>query len=343
MSVRSTIKRLAYSSGTLTRRHNKRNRDNLTIAMFHRVLADEDPRRAGADPEWTVSDTLFRDCLAFFAEHYSVIRPAELESFRRGESPLPERPLLLTFDDGWADNADTALPILVEANMSGYVFVVSSVIGSSQGFWQEQIYSAWKRRAITESQCAGVWFETGGVASDDAGEWKRPSGIRRLIARLERLAPVERDRLLRASGVNLGEDVPAQMVSEEQVRALEKAGLRIGSHGATHAPLTQVADVDAELRDSRGTLESLVEEPVTSISFPHGAHDAHVVESSKEAGYELLFTSDECLNDLAGGALPGLLGRINIPAHEVADATGRLAPERLATWLFGRGARCLSR
>ena len=339
MSVRSSIKRIAYTSGTLTRRHRKRNRDNLTIAMFHRVLADDDPRRAGADPEWTLSDALFRDCLAFFAEHYSVLSPAELETFARGGSELPECPLLLTFDDGWADNAETALPILAEANMSGFVFVVSSAIGSLQAFWQEQLFSAWKRRLLTESQCAALWFEAGGTASDESGEWRRPSGIRRLISRLERLAPAERDRVLRTNSAKLDEDTPAQMVSADQVRELHSAGMRIGSHGATHTPLTKVDDLGGELRDSREALEYLLGEDAKSLSFPHGAHDAAVQEASRSAGYELLFTSEECLNDVSSGKLPQLLGRINIPAHEITSSTGDFAPERLATWLFSRKAQ----
>lgn len=343
MSVRSSIKRLAYSSGALTRKHKKRNRDKLTIAMFHRVLSDEDPRREGADPEWTVSDSLFRECLGFFAEHYSVVRPGELEAFARGESKLPEYPLLLTFDDGWADNAETALPILAEANMAGYVFVVSSAIGSSQAFWQEQLFSAWKRKSLSESQCAAIWFEAGGTAADENGYWNRPAGIRRLITRLERLAPAERDRILLSSRAKLDEGGPAQMVTAAQVLALRDGGMRIGSHGATHTPLTQTDELDHELNESRSVLGRLLDESVTSLSYPHGAHDSKVVEATIEAGYDLLFTSEECLNDVSTGVLPGLLGRINIPAHEISTPAGRLAPERLATWLFGREAKALSR
>lgn len=343
MSVRSSIKRLAYSSGALTRKHKKRDRDKLTIAMFHRVLSDEDPRRLGADPEWTVSDTLFRECLAFFAEHYSVIRPERLEAFARGESKLPECPLVLTFDDGWADNAETALPILREKDMAGYVFVVSSAIGNSQAFWQEQLFSAWKRKALTESQCAGIWFEAGGTAEDENGHWTRPAGIRRLIARLERLSAAERDRVLRSSRAKLNEETLPQMVTGEQVLALRDGGMRIGSHGATHTPLTQTDELGVALNDSRAALENLLDASVTSLSYPHGAHDAKVVEATVKAGYDLLFTSEECLNDVSSGVLPGLLGRINIPAHEISTPAGGLAPERLATWLFGREAKALSR
>jgi peptidoglycan/xylan/chitin deacetylase (PgdA/CDA1 family) len=310
--------------------------------MFHRVLPADDPRFAGADPEWTLTDSLFRECLEFFREHYSVVRPQQVEELADGGAPLPDCPLLLTFDDGWADNAEFALPILQEFDLAGYVFVVSGAVGCTRAFWQEQLFSAWKQRRLSESQCATLWFECGGTASDDEAEWRRPSGIRRLIARLEKLPEAERERVLRLVRLEPDPESPAQMVTREQVLALQDAGMSIGSHGATHTPFTVAPDREAEIRGSRDSLEELLGGPVKSLSFPHGRYDEKVAEECRSAGYELLFTSDECLNDLTSGALPRLLGRVNIPAHEISASDRRLARERLATWLFGREVRCLA-
>ena len=108
--MRSTLKRWArqsaYGSGALGLYHRQRHAGALTVVMFHRVLPAGDPRWARTDPEYALSVERFDQCLAFFAAHYNVVSLETLLAARRGRAALPERPLLITFDDGWSDNAE---------------------------------------------------------------------------------------------------------------------------------------------------------------------------------------------------------------------------------------------
>jgi hypothetical protein len=105
-------KKALYVSGALDAWHRRRNRNWLTVIMFHRVLATRDPRWPTSDPEYTLADDLFGHSLDFFKKHYNVVSLADLLAARAGERPLPERALLVTFDDGWSDNEEYALPHL---------------------------------------------------------------------------------------------------------------------------------------------------------------------------------------------------------------------------------------
>jgi hypothetical protein len=67
------VKRALYRSGALAAWHRRRNRDRLTVIMFHRVVAPSDPRWPTSDPEYTLPDHLFVECLRFFRRHYNVI------------------------------------------------------------------------------------------------------------------------------------------------------------------------------------------------------------------------------------------------------------------------------
>jgi peptidoglycan/xylan/chitin deacetylase (PgdA/CDA1 family) len=62
---------------------------------------------------------------------YRFIHPDELLAFLDGRAGLPRRPLLLTFDDCYADLLDTALPELVERGIPAVAFAVSGCIGAS--------------------------------------------------------------------------------------------------------------------------------------------------------------------------------------------------------------------
>ena len=72
-----------------------------------------------------------------------------------------------------------------------------------------------------------------------------------------------------------------------QLRELADAGWELGSHTRSHPFLTAVDDdrLDAELRESRLTLERELGRPCRSIAYPYGDVDERVMEAAREAGY----------------------------------------------------------
>ncbi|MEM7516086.1 MAG: polysaccharide deacetylase family protein [Planctomycetota bacterium] len=337
-SLVRTLKAAAYRSGLLNLEHRRKNRQNLTVAMFHRILPAGDPRTPGADPAWTLYEELFCEVLDFFGEHYSIVSPEAVLAFGEGEAALPERPLLLTFDDGWADNAEVAAPRLTERGLRGLVFVVSDAVNRREAFWQERLIAAGRTGAFTAERTSELAEVSGLEADAMEGEAAARSLVRGLLdADAETLR-----RTLKSFTAWYGEvegSLPAQMLSEEQVRELDRGSLHIGSHGRTHTPLLGLPDAVDELRDSRDRLGELLGRPVTALSYPHGRYDEALAEETRKAGYLLIATSDEHLNDFSSGALPTTLGRIDVPAHEISDAGGRLDSMRLAYWMFRRPAR----
>ena len=77
------------------------------------------------------------------------------------------------------------------------------------------------------------------------------------------------------------------LLSADEIHTLHAAGVEIGSHGATHRPLTRLSDDDLlrELAGSKDTLERLTGAPVTSFCYPYGDFDDRVVEAARAAGY----------------------------------------------------------
>ena len=147
--LKDLSKKALYASGLLGLYHRIRNADTLTVVMFHRILAPDDPRFASSDPDYTLTIEVFGQCLAFFGRHYSVVSEAEVLASRAEGRALPRNALLVTFDDGWSDNADHALPVMRKFGFPGLLFVVSDVIGTRQPFVQEAIVAAWRRGALT--------------------------------------------------------------------------------------------------------------------------------------------------------------------------------------------------
>jgi peptidoglycan/xylan/chitin deacetylase (PgdA/CDA1 family) len=84
-----------------------------------------------------------------------------------------------------------------------------------------------------------------------------------------------------------GETPGAALITADGVRALAAAGIEIGSHGATHRPLTELSDADlaAEVEGSKAALEAVTGAPVVSFCYPYGNFDDRVVAAVRDAGY----------------------------------------------------------
>jgi peptidoglycan/xylan/chitin deacetylase (PgdA/CDA1 family) len=340
MRGRDALKRAAYRSGLLSALHRFRNRRHLTVVMFHRVLAPGDPRWSCADPGYTVSDTLFEECLRFFKRHYSVVDLDTIRAAASGKGRLPDRALLITFDDGWADNAEYALPLLRKHGMSAVVFVVSGAVGCREPFWHDLIQAAWRLRRLGEDTFVGLW-EKAGLDVPPPSDLEAPASIRALLDRLKRLSDADRTAALAPIVARVTDGLPPHMMSVEQLVDWRRMDMSVGCHGLTHTSLTEVAEPASELRQAREQLARLIDsqaDGIDTMSFPNGRYSTDVALAAAAAGFSVLFTSDPYLTrELGPREQDGrLLGRIEIPGHEISGLEGSLRPELLALWLFTR-------
>ena len=86
------------------------------ILFYHRV-ADKHPN------EWTMSTATFQRQMDYLQEHYELVTLPQAQQLMRGES-VTERPAVcITFDDGYGENVDFALPLIIDRNIPCTYFV----------------------------------------------------------------------------------------------------------------------------------------------------------------------------------------------------------------------------
>lgn len=83
-----------------------------------------------------------------------------------------------------------------------------------------------------------------------------------------------------------------RLVSEQELRSLDPRLVTVGSHSATHSVMTVLPEPEArrEVRESRATLEKILERPVKLFCFPYGRFNEALIEMCREAGYTRVFT-----------------------------------------------------
>lgn len=98
----------------------------IAIVFYHRV-ADDHPN------PWTISNRRFLRQIRWLQDHFELISLAEAQRrVRTGDSPRPA--VAVTFDDGYAENCEYALPLLIKERIPCAYFVASQFVLENRPF-----------------------------------------------------------------------------------------------------------------------------------------------------------------------------------------------------------------
>jgi peptidoglycan/xylan/chitin deacetylase (PgdA/CDA1 family) len=110
----------------------------VPILAYHQV--------GEGDDIYSVTASQFEEQMEYLQKNgYHAISLADLFDSYEGKGSLPAKPIIITFDDGYADNYVTALPIMEEHNMSATVFIVPSLIGTLDYLSWDQVVQMQQR------------------------------------------------------------------------------------------------------------------------------------------------------------------------------------------------------
>jgi peptidoglycan/xylan/chitin deacetylase (PgdA/CDA1 family) len=278
------------------RQWRSRIRPGVAILGYHRV-SDAQPDPLGL----SISPAHFRAQLAVIARMAQPLSLAEAaRSLAAGH--VPPRGLVLTFDDGYADNLETVLPFLEERSMPATIYVTSGNRGGE--FWWDRLVRVMGSRGST-------------------------TDINRVAGELQSMPERERELQLAELGATGSIPRPVRhrsLTVAELQRIAASPLVEIGAHGESHAPLTGLAR--ARQRDealgSRLELERLIGRPVSSFAYPHGAIAPETIEIVQQAGYATACCSK---SDVATPESP----RLSLPRLWVRNLDG----DRFERWLRG--------
>jgi peptidoglycan/xylan/chitin deacetylase (PgdA/CDA1 family) len=256
------------------------------VLMYHRVIPAADAARNAVEPGMFVTPETFERHLAWLASSFSVLPLHEITDRLAREAPLPARACAITFDDGWRDNHDHALPALERHGLPATIFVVTDRVGTEGSFWPDEVcrrmagLSSAARRALV----AAVGAPLHGDPVDSLLAHLKPLREESRARALERLRSETRDP---SAGAR-------ELLDWSECDRLARAGVEIEAHGATHAILTGVSrdEAERELRSARNRLLERDHGRRSLLAYPSGAHDEAVRRIALGAGYRAAVTTE---------------------------------------------------
>jgi peptidoglycan/xylan/chitin deacetylase (PgdA/CDA1 family) len=238
-------------------------RGRLTILIYHRVLPQPDALFPGeSDAE------NFDHQMGQLAGCFKIIPLLDaVRGLRQGK--LPPRAACITFDDGYADNAEIALPILQKHSIPATFFVSTGFLDGGR-MWNDTVIELIRRApgdALDLTQIGLGQFEIGMLP-------QRRQAINNVLDALKYL-PLESRRSLVEEMCALIPVIPSRnlMMTSDQVRLLHNAGMEIGGHTVNHPILARMennAAAYAEIANGKDILESIIHAPVRLFAYPNG-------------------------------------------------------------------------
>lgn len=101
----------------------------VTVLMYHHILPKAEAGKLAGNSIVTYAEE-FEKQLDFLCENgYATVTPAQVEAFFYKNAALPEKAVLITFDDGYLSNAAVAYPLLKKRGLCATVFLVTGHLG----------------------------------------------------------------------------------------------------------------------------------------------------------------------------------------------------------------------
>lgn len=282
--------------------------------MYHRVTTlPSDPNLLAVTPE------NFEAHLEEIRKQCLPLSLRELSESVKSEH-IPNRGVVVTFDDGYADNLIEAKPLLERYEIPATVFVAAGQVGRDQEFWWDELERLLlqpgklpEKLVLNHSEKAASFDITGAdfysdEAHQDNRNWHiecpedptaRHQLFRQLFDILHPLPDRERRTILGQlgawAGAGLKERQTHRVLDAAQVRSLAEGGLvEVGAHTLTHTDLTILThnELQAEIHGSKECLEAILGEPVVSFAYPYGLYPLDAVGTVRDAGMTTACTSN---------------------------------------------------
>lgn len=301
-------------------------KSEVTVVMYHYVRDLKNsryPNIKGLDIE------KFKEQIKFFKENYNFVRIEDLIEYYKNpkEKELPEKAILLTFDDGYKDHYTYVLPVLLENKIQGsfYIptkcfqdkkvldvnkihFILESCIGEEEKILKEIEEYLGKNKDSRISLSYNDYFKE--YAVDSRFDKKEIIFIKRMLQVVlpedyrEKLV----EQLFKKYVCMIGNKIISERtfweelyLTSDQIKIMEKLGMHIGFHSHNHVWLNSLPKEEQELQINSSInyfKEIGINTEKMTLSYPYGGYNEESIELVKKYKIPLAFTTKVAIVDL---------------------------------------------
>ena len=287
-----------------------------------------------------------------FAEQLALLQriadPVALDVIvgAHSDRDLPNRPIAITFDDGYFDNLIHAKPILESLHVPATVFVTTGFLDSAGEVWSDELARLIlisEEDPLRLARLVNLHPDYDMEFPDDRNHWYaweparelRQWIYRRLHDRLLHATEQSRTELLervrRWCGQRPKEVERARFLTSAELTQLASSRwIEIGAHSVTHPVLSELEPTQQrhEISASKQALEMLTGKPVQSFAYPYGKKNhfnADTIDAVQSAGFRC-----GCVN--YGRLVTRKTSRWALPRYQVLNWQANSFSSEITRW-----------
>jgi peptidoglycan/xylan/chitin deacetylase (PgdA/CDA1 family) len=225
--------------------------------------------------------------MAFVSRRFDVINFGILSELLSSGAALPANPLIITFDDGYADNYDVAFKILLKYKLTATIFVSTSFIDSGEPFWHDKLHY------ILRSTLRKIVTFDSGRYKVTINHAKRHEAIESISHIFGSVPDKDRVRFFQELEEQSKVDMPPDLLklvaplNWGRIREMSACGIEFGSHTVSHPHLSRMTEdeIMSELVTSKAVIREKAGVEVISVAYPFGSYNETVMKCAKRSGH----------------------------------------------------------
>jgi peptidoglycan/xylan/chitin deacetylase (PgdA/CDA1 family) len=276
------------------------NRDRPTVLAFHGVTAEPPGHLCNYDG-LHLHRPIFERLMTFIAARYQTVPLSRVVDWLEGREALPQRAVVVTFDDGYRNVFTQAAPVLKSLGIPATLFVATDFVQGGAMLWNDRLLAA---LFLTREPRLSIEWSGGTLDIPLGGDADKMAADRAVLAVCKSLPDDERlallDRVIQRLDVDdtrlAGAWADYAPATPDELKRLPDFGVEVGSHTCTHAIVTRMTDeqMTRELHASKRLIESATGRPCEHFSYPNGGpadFDARTRRHVIDAGYRCAVTT----------------------------------------------------
>lgn len=254
---------------------------HAVILLYHRVGPLED--------DWSsvpVNPAAFEQHLRYLAKNFTILPLREIAQYLREHKPLPQKTAAITFDDGYKDNYLYAYPLLQKYGLPATVFLTAGHIEKDDLFWWDKVSYLIEHTSLKALELPEIGL------LDFSTRPQKKQAIAHIRKTLKTWREPDKQKLINSLAKAAGVFIPPGTAKNlfltwQEAKNMRAGGIELGSHGVTHANLTNLTlpQAENELVLSKKIIEEKLQAPVLSFSYPNGDFSGELGELVKKSGY----------------------------------------------------------
>ncbi len=251
------------TDGPLRKRFCKVQKPKYVVLGYHRVGTE------GVPLFCTLPQDVFAAQMRYLKQHFRVVSVKQMAEELASPGPQ-DQAVVVTFDDGYVGTFTEAFPVLQTYNIPATVYLTAGAVESGEISWYDRIFLGFARAAspleisldrprtfLLHSSAARIQAATEAVMylrsipDEERRNW---------CSSFEKIAPLPAG------------DLQGAMMTWEQIRLMQQAGIFFGAHTMTHPVASRLgaAALRDEIADSKWLIERRLKSPVDEFAFPFG-------------------------------------------------------------------------